>query len=255
MRAHERELERALRSVTEAYPEPPADLPEGVLHAVRLGDRRAGPLATLRLVQAQWPLIARGRLLPAVAAFVALVFGSAGMLMNELDLLVLTAALPVAAGLFVALLSGPGTDPAHEVVSITRTPFAALVLARTTVAMSVLVAVSLLASLILALLGGQSVPTLVAAWLGPTVVISAAATLVAQRVPRVLTVSLTLLAWAGVVTGLYLELNGVWTPSVSLLPLLRPGGTFIAVQCLIAVSLLSAAWLAVDRAGAQRVRL
>lgn len=255
MRAQERELERALRSAAVAYPEPPAELPEAVLHAVRIEPRDAGLRSTLRLVQAQWPLIARGRLLPAVAVFVALVFGSAGTLLNELDLLVLTAALPVAAGLFVALLSGPATDPAHEVVSITRTPFAALVLARTTVAMTVLVGVSLLASLILALLVGQSMPTLVAAWLGPTVVISAAATLVAQRVPRVLTVSLALLAWAVVVTGLYLELSGVWTPSVSLLPLLRPGSTFIAVQCLMAVSLLSAAWLAGSRAGAQRVRL
>src|SRR5690554_2333248 len=110
-------LRRGLRSSVSSMPSPPPELPVSLLRAV--GQERASRAlgATVALIRAQWPVVARERLVLGMAVMLALVFLAAGGLMSGFDLLVLAGALPVAAGLFTLLLSGSWSDPAHVLVA------------------------------------------------------------------------------------------------------------------------------------------
>lgn len=241
---HERVLREVLFEAMLESPVPPRRLPESLLHAVRERDSQGQLVAGLTLIRAQWPIVARERLILGLLGFIALVFGAAAGIgrVGEYDLLTLTAALPIAAGLFILLLSGPSADPAHVVISTTRTPFGAIVFARTTVAVTLLVLFSFAASVVLAGLGEHSIPVLVAAWLGPTVVLAALATLLAQVWRPVLTVSATLAGWGLVVAVIALEMSGVLAPWISMMPILRPGFALVTTQAGMAVALLATAW-------------
>lgn len=242
-------LRRSLRSSVSAMPTPPPDLPVSLLRAARRENELGVVGATISLIRAQWPVVTRERLVLGMVAATVLVFCAAGGLMSGFDLLLLAGTLPVAAGLFTLLLSGPLSDPAHALVSATRTPFGALVFARTTVALTILVGLSFAGSLALALVGETSLTTLVAAWLGPTVIIAALATVLAQFWRPAVTVVLALAAWAGLVLLAALELNGVVSPGVSLQALFRPGAGPLLAQLTLAVALTLAAWSLATRPG------
>ena len=242
-------LRRTLRSAVSAMPTPPPELPVSLLRAVRRENDSGVFGATISLIWAQWPVVTRERLVLGMVAATALVFCAAGGLMSGYDLLVLAGTLPVAAGLFTLLLSGPLSDPAHALVSATRTPFGALVFARTTVALTILVGLSFAGSLALAFFGDTSLTTLVAAWFGPTVIIAALATLLAQFWRPAITVVLALAAWAGLVLLAALELNGVINPGISLQALFRPGAGPLLTQFLVALVLILAGWSLAARPG------
>lgn len=242
-------LRSSLRSSVSAMPSPPPDLPVSLLSAVRRENESGVFGATISLIRAQWPVVARERLVLGMAIATVLVFCAAGGLMSGFDLLVLAGTLPVAAGLFTLLLSGPLSDPAHALVSATRTPFGALVFARTTVALTILVGLSFAGSLALAFFAETSLTTLVAAWLGPTVIIAALATLLAQFWRPAITVVLALAAWAVLVLLAALELTGVISPVMSLQSLFRPGAGPLLVQFIVALVLVLAAWSFAARPG------
>lgn len=247
-------LRRSLRGSASAMPSPPPYLPVSLLRAVRQETASGVIGATISLICAQWPLITRERLLLGMVVAIVSVFCAAGGLISGFDLLVLAGTLPVAAGLFTLLLSGPGSDPAHALVSTTRTPFGALVFARTTVALTILVALSFAGSLALAFFGDRSFATLVAAWLGPTVIIGALSTLLTQVWRPAITVMLALAAWASLVVLATLELNGVISPVVSLQWLARPGSGQLLVQFLLALGLVLTAWSLGTRPGLSGAR-
>ena len=98
-------------------------------------------------------------------------------------------------------------------------------------------------SLALSLLGESSMMSLVTAWLGPTLIISALATFLAQIWRPLVTVPATLTAWTAVVLLLALELNGVLKPAVSLESLIRPGAGLQLTQVLMVMILVTASWL------------
>jgi len=241
-RRQEELLRRSLSSLNDSVPAPPPGLPVSLMRAVRQEAAPGVIRATIALIRAQWPVVLRERLVPAIFVGLALVFWTAGGLLNDFDLLVLAGALPVAAGLFTLLLSGAWVDPVHALVSTTRTPFGAIVFARTTVALTVLVGLSIAGSLVLAVATDRPFPTLVAAWLGPTVIIAALATLLAQLWRPILTVTAALTAWASLILLAALELNGVISPAVSPQLLLRPGSEQLLSQLIVALALTAAAW-------------
>lgn len=243
----DRVLREALRQEAAMVPDPPAHLPDSLMLAVAGSRSPGGWRAVVVLVRAQWPVVFRERLVSALAVFLAVVFAVALQMVSEYDLLTLAGALPIAAGLLTLLLSGPWVDPAHAVVSTTRTPFGAVVFARTTVALVMLVIMAFVGSLVLAVVGERLLLTLVAAWLGPTVVIAALATLLAQVWRPLISVTAALVGWAVVIVVIALEMNGVLAPAVALASLVRPGAELIAVQAVVGVSLLVAGWLVGSR--------
>ncbi|NLG65395.1 MAG: hypothetical protein GX537_07295 [Actinobacteria bacterium] len=251
---HEQVLRDTLRGSASSIPPPPAELPVSLLRAVRQ-EAPSGVLgATSSLIWAQWPVVTRERLVLGMAVALALVFCAAGGLTDGFDLLVLSGTLPVIAALVTLLLSGPWSDPAHALVSATRTPFGALVFARTTVVLVLLVGLSLAGTLVLTFLGDTSFPTLVAAWLAPTVILAALATLLAQLWRPVITVAIALAAWASVVLLAALELNGVISPAVSLRLVYQPNSAHVLVQALVALGAVVAAWSSGSRPGLTRPR-
>lgn len=247
-------LREALREAAARVPDPPARLPDSLLQALPVGTKTGAWRGLVVLVLAQWPVVSRERLMLALAVFLPLVFGAAAQLMNAFDLLTLTGALPIAAGLLTLLLSGPWADPAHAVVSTTRTPFGAVVLARTTVALALLVVMGMVGSLVLAGLGDRMLSTLVAAWLGPTVVIAAQATLLTQLWRPLIGVTVALASWATVIFVIALELMGTFVLPVSLSPLVQPGAWLIVMQVVVGAGLVAAAWFIGARSDVNAVR-
>lgn len=248
-------LSAALRAATSELPDPPPVLPETFWLAIDAGD---SPLArlqrTLSLLTAQVPIVTRERMVLAVMAFVALVFAAIGGALSSNDLLTLMAALPAAAALFTALLAGPSVDPGHAIVSSARTPFAAVVFARTTVALALLVALGLVGSLVVGILGERTFFHLVAVWFGPTVILSALATLLAQVWRPIAAVMTLLAAWGLVITLIGLEIGGAITPRLSLAVLLEPGAMALVVQAGLAAGLTAVAWSLGSRRSLGRAR-
>lgn len=210
--------------------------------------------STVSLLAAEIPIVTRQRLVLAVMVFVALVFAAIGSALRSNDLVTLMAALPAAAALFTALLAGRGVDPAHAVVSSSRTPFAAVIFARTTVALGLLVALGMAGSVVVALLGERGLLRLIAVWVGPTVIISVLATLLAQLWRPVTAVATLLVAWGAVITVIALELSGTISPRISMAPLIQPSLTILVVQAGLAVCLTVAAWWLASRWTSQWVR-
>lgn len=251
---HETVLREGLRSSVRSIPPPPAELPISLLTAVRQETTTGAFAATLSLIRAQWTVVVRERLVLGLVVALALVFGAAGAFADGFDLLLLAGTLPVVAGVVTLLLSGPWSDPAHALVSTTRTPLGALVFARTTVALALLVSLSLAGTLVLALLGDETFPTLVVAWLAPTVILAALATLLAQLWRPLVTVTVALVGWVGLIMVAALELNGVISPTVSLEMVYRPDAAQVLVQALVALGAVAAAWSAGSRPGLARSR-
>ena len=109
--AHPKELlRRSLRSSIDSLPVPPPELTVSLQRAIRQKTTPGNFQATGSLIRAEWPVVLRERLIPAIAFGLVLVFWTAGGLLNDFDLLILAGALPVAAGLFTLLLSGPWAD-------------------------------------------------------------------------------------------------------------------------------------------------
>ena len=200
------------------------------------------PRRTLGLIGSQAVVVLRGHLLPAMTSFVTLTFLAAASTGGEFGLLVLTAALPVVALLSLALLSGPRFDPAHDLIIATRTSAGAVLFARTTLVLGVTVFLGLIASLGQALVGGAQFMALVLAWLGPTLVIAAGATFLAQHWRLAPVAVLTLIAWAGVVAWAYLELVGLAASSFTSSSLLRPEPVVVVVQLIVGALLFGSAW-------------
>lgn len=251
---HEKVLREGLQDSVSSIPPPPAELPVSLLTAVRQETTTEAFEAALSLIRAQWPVVVRERLVLGLVVALALVFGAAGVFADGFDLLLLAGTLPVVAGVVTLLLNGPWSDPAHSLVSTTRTPFGAIVFARTTVGLALLVGLSLAGTLVLALLGDETFLALVAAWLAPTVILAALATLLAELWRPLITVSVALAGWVGLIMVAALELNGVINPTVSLQMVYRPDAAQVLVQALVVLGAVVAAWSAGSRPGLARSR-
>lgn len=248
----ERRLRDALEELQGAVPPAPANLPESLLAEVRRGHELPEPHKTLSLIVGQAGVVFRGGMLPALVTLVALTFYAAASAANEFGLLVTTAVLPMVAALSLALLSGRAFDPAHDLIASSRTPMGAVVFARTSLMLFATVVLGLAASVALASFGAAPFSAIVVAWLGPTVVIASLATLLAQRWRLVPVTVLTLVAWAGVVGRIYLELLGHVPFGFGWRWVLQPEPSLVVAQLLLGGALLALAWRAAEASTGRR---
>jgi hypothetical protein len=151
----------------------------------------------------------------------------------------LLALVPVVAALAVAFLYGPEIDPAFEIVAATPTQPGTLLLARLTLALGFVVSVAALASVLLSATSGAALSTLVGAWLGPLLLLSAVATVLALLWGPLIAAGVTLALWGSVVALLSAELGGYPLIEASLQPLLQPGWLLFVSQVVIAAFLWS----------------
>lgn len=151
--------------------------------------------------------------------------------------------VPVVAAVSVAYLYGPETDSAFEIVATTPTSPGTLLLARLTLALGFVASAAALASLLLSATGEAAFGPLVSAWLGPLLLLSALATVLALLWGPLIAAGVTLALWGGVVILLGTELGGRPLIQLSLRPLLQPGWPLFVSQIVIAVLLWSLGWL------------
>ncbi len=208
-----------------------------------------GALATgANLVWAQRAVLARGSALPVVLLLLALgllaaiLAGDAGA--GGFPLLLLA---PSAAALSAALLYGPEVDPATELVATTPTPAPTLLLARLTWVLLCVATLATVASFLLAGTGRIMGLQLIAAWLGPLLVLAALATLLALLWGPLLGAGVSLGLWAGALALLHTEMSGQPMIAVSLRPLLSPDLVLFGSEIVAAALLWAMAWLALRR--------
>ena len=159
---------------------------------------------------------------------------------------------PLLSSLAAAVLQMLEADQAYEIVSAAPTPPAELLFARLTLALGVLcvllAAGSLAASVLLAPYGSLRLAwSLIAAWLGPLLLLSALATLLSSIWGTFPACAVCLSLWAAVLLQLVSEMRGRPLLEFSLLPLLEPGWSLLAGQALLAALFWLAAWQALSR--------
>ena len=189
-----------------------------------------------QLVWAQRQVL--GVLLPGAA--LVLLLGILGTLVLQDEIhaaLPLLAAAPIVAAVSVAYLHHAESDPAWEVVAATPTSAWALVFARLTLLLAVIVTVMLVGSVAVSAVTGRLLASLIAAWLGPLLLLSALATVLALRWTPALGAGVCLALWVTIIAMLIEELAGDPLLTLSLQPLLEPGWALFGGQ-LVAAALL-----------------
>lgn len=197
--------------------------------------------SAVHLTAAQWPVL-RG-MLPA--AVLVLAIGTLGTIALRDDLQValpLLALAPIVAALSVAFLHHTEADPAWEVLAATPTSPGALVFARLTLITAAIVAVMLGGSVAVSIATGEMLGPLVTVWLGPLLLLSALATVLAVRWTAVIGAGISLALWVTVISVLLKELAGDPFLAVSLRPLLDPGWLLCSGYLIAAALLWYLAW-------------
>lgn len=159
------------------------------------------------------------------------------------------ALVPLAAALAVVFLYGPETDPAFEIVTPAPTPPGTLLLARLTLTLGLVGVLATLGSLVLSAAGAVALGPLIGAWLGPLLLLSALATVLALLWRPLTAAGVTLFLWATVVILLGAEVGGQPLIQTSLRPLLQPGWPLFLAQSATAGLLWSLGWLFLARDG------
>lgn len=202
----------------------------------------------LGLVWAQRVLALRSGILPIVGLILALA-GLVAFLLEDRSLvtLPLLVLVPIIAALSVALLHGPDTDSAFEIVSATPTSSQTLVFARLTFVLGWLSIAAILSSWILSLSTSSPLLSLVGVWLGPMLLLAALATILALIWRPLVASGVTLTLWVCVVLLLSAELRGYPAVMVSLQPLLEPTWSLVSSQIALAVLLWGCGWVLLAR--------
>jgi hypothetical protein len=209
-------------------------------------------LSAANLIWAQRIFVMQGWFLPTLSAVLVLgvlvVLGWRG-LGPEWAVFPLLALVPMAAALSVAFLYIFDNDPAVEIVAAAPTPPGTLVFARLTLALGTISLLAMICSLALAVLGSGmdevrlSIFNLIAAWLGPMLLLSALTTVLALSLQPRAAAGTALVIWGGVITSLVSEWAGSPLVKLSLLPLLHPGWALLAGEMLLAGLLWLGCWL------------
>lgn len=209
----------------------------------RLGQALA---AAVGLVWAQRVLLMHTRIGPAGLGLLALgaVLVSG---MPDRGLLLWLLLVPVVAGLSGVALYSPQADPAFELVATTPIPPPTLVFARLTCLLGAVGGVALLGSVLVSRLTGVALSGVVAAWLGPAVLLAALATLLALLWRPLAAAAVTLGLWIGVISLLQAELGGQPLLPWSLRGLLQPSGGLLAAQLGTALALWAVSWWVLTR--------
>ncbi len=199
--------------------------------------------STVQLVWAQRSML--HPLLPGIVGVLLVgVLASLGLMSAMTVALPLVALVPLVAALPVAFLHSRELDPAFEMVSATPTEPGALLLARLTFVLALISSVMLPGSLLVSGMRGSAFGPLVASWLGPLLLLSALATVLALRWRPMVAASAIVSGWAAVLLLLWLELSGLGGLTLSLRPLLQPSVSLFAGQLLVAGALWAMAWRA-----------
>lgn len=207
--------------------------------------RRPTPGEAMRsaahLIGAQWPVL-RGLLPAALLVLLLGILGTIALRDDTRAALPLLALAPIVAALSVAFLHHTEADPAWEVVAATPTSPGALVFARLTLVLGIIVAVMLGGSLAVSVATGEMLGPLVAVWLGPLLLLSALATVLAVRWTPVIGAGVSLTLWVTVISTLVKELAGDPLLALSLRPLLDPGWWLLGGYLVAAAFLWYLSW-------------
>jgi len=214
--------------------------------------------SALALVWAQRVVVLRGGVVPAVVLVLVLgMLATLGLRDSRFVALPLLGLIPIIAALGVAFLYGPDADPAFDVVSAAPTPAGTLLFARLTLVLGVLCAVATAGSVVLSTVDHIALLPLIGAWLGPLLLLSALATVLALVWRPLVASGVTLALWACVAMLLSAELNGHALLGVSLLPLITPNWALFSLEILLAAGLWAAGWWLLTRetVGAQHFEI
>lgn len=208
--------------------------------------------SALHLIWSQRAFISHTWLLPSLGSLIGLA-ALAGLVFKHLALpwasLPLFAVMPMAAALTTAFLYTFEDDPAGELIAAAPTSLAALLFARLTLGLGAISLMGLAGSLLAALLGqpSGSLLELVGLWLGPLLLLSALTTAFSLHLHPRLASGATLALWGGLLILLFAERSGAPLLRVSLVWLLQPGWSLLAVQILLAGLLWLGVWLWLNR--------
>ncbi|MCZ7569734.1 MAG: zf-HC2 domain-containing protein [Ardenticatenaceae bacterium] len=192
--------------------------------------------SAVQLVWAQWRVL-RVLLPGAVLVLLLGVLGTLALRDDTQAALPLLTLAPIVAAVSVAFLHHSESDPAWEVVAATPTSTGALVFARLTLILTAIVIVMLVGSFAVSVVTGQLLASLIAAWLGPLLLLSALATVLAIRWTAAISAGVCLALWVTIISMLVKELAGDPLLTLSLQPLLDPGWVLFGGQ-LVAAALL-----------------
>ena len=176
---------------------------------------------------------------------------------SRLVTLPLLGLIPIIAALGVTFLYGPTADPAFDVVLATPTPAGTLLFARLTLVLGILCSVATVGSVLLSTVDHIALLPLIGAWLGPLLLLSALATVLALVWRPLVASGVTLAIWTATAMLVGAELTGRPLLNVSLLPLIEPSWALFGGQVVLAVALWAAGWwlLARETVGMQQFEI
>jgi hypothetical protein len=197
------------------------------------------------LIWAQRVIILPGGVLTGVALAVALgVIASArfGFQSNPLFLIPLLILVPCLAVIAIGFIYNEDTDPAYEVLLATPTPTAVLIFSRLTLALSLIVGLSFLGSLLLDFIGVGQLSHLVMAWLGPMLLLSGLTTVLVVNFGPFIATGISLTLWTATIVLLVTEIEEISLVNFSLAGLIYPDGWMVTSQLIIAAVLWFLGW-------------
>lgn len=204
-----------------------------------------GLQSALGLIWAQRVIILPGGVLTGVALAVALgVIASArfGFQSNPLFLIPLLILVPCLAVIAIGFIYNEDTDPAYEVLLATPTPTAVLIFSRLTLALSLIVGLSFLGSLLLDFIGVGQLSHLVMAWLGPMLLLSGLTTVLVVNFGPFIATGISLTLWTATIVLLVTEIEEISLVNFSLAGLIYPDGWMVTSQLIIAAVLWFLGW-------------
>jgi len=204
-----------------------------------------GLQSALGLIWAQRVIILPGGVLTGVALAVALgVIATArfGFQSNPLFLIPLLILVPCLAVIAIGFIYNEDTDPAYEVLLATPTPTAVLIFSRLTLALSLIVGLSFLGSLLLDFIGVGQLSHLVMAWLGPMLLLSGLTTVLVVNFGPFIATGISLTLWTATIVLLVTEIKEISLVNFSLAGLIYPDGWMVTSQLIIAAVLWFLGW-------------
>ena len=204
-----------------------------------------GLQSALGLIWAQRVIILPGGVLTGVALAVALgVIASArfGFQSNPLFLIPLLILVPCLAVIAIGFIYNEDTDPAYEILLATPTPTAVLIFSRLTLALSLIVGLSFLGSLLLDFIGVGQLSHLVMAWLGPMLLLSGLTTVLVVNFGPFIATGISLTLWTATIVLLVTEIEEISLVNFSLAGLIYPDGWMVTSQLIIAAVLWFLGW-------------
>jgi hypothetical protein len=204
-----------------------------------------GLQSALGLIWVQRVIILPGGVMASVTLAVALgVIATArfGFKSNPLFLIPLLILVPCLAVIAIGFIYNEDTDPAYEVLLATPTPTAVLIFSRLTLALSLIVGLSFLGSLLLDFTGVGQLGNLVMVWLGPMLLLSGLTTVLVLNFGSFIATGISLTLWIATIVLLVAEIEHVSMFNFSLAGLINPNGWLFFSQLIIAAMLWFLGW-------------